>query len=243
MGQDIEKCWREPTQPEFIHIRDGLPGSGSIYETAWDELVQSHSEPDEYPSSLVFLEHLWKGRLSVCLSEIDEETYNEIDKWINAPERTSRFENRDIHHQDWRKGLKQCRLGINADLVFMSFDPYIYDRHCVRNTEAGNMYQYDLRTIMQISDRWKCPVIMQLSTYSARGNAQREVQAQITEYLVRKGKFSKPVIFRPLTTRRKADNQMMSLVYTRNLQFPEEIESLRKCFIDWLFKQRADSCS
>lgn len=230
----------DPTQSEFLHIKIGLPGSRSSYEIGWHELVRSHSKPDEYPSSLVFLEHLWKRRLSACLSEIDEETYHEIDRWISTPEWARRFDYIDIHNDDWRKCLKKCRLDINPDLVFMSFDPNMYDRHFVKNNKPENMYKADLGTIVQIAERWRCPVIMQLSTYSSdHGNAQREVQAQITEYLVSEGNFSKPVIFKPLTTRRKPDNQMMSLVYTRNLNFPKEIESLRKSFIDWLFEKRA----
>src|SRR5208283_1480669 len=111
--------------PAFRDVRRRLPGR-STYESAWYDLTREH--PEKYPSSLVFIGHLWRGRLSVCLSEKDKKTFNEIDRWINAPERATRFEHSpQIYRGDWRRNLTTCSIATDADAVFMSFDPNKYD--------------------------------------------------------------------------------------------------------------------
>jgi hypothetical protein len=219
----------DQTRGHFLHVRNGLPGQRSTYETCWQELA--HKNPDLYPSSLVFVNHLWKGRLSVYLSEIDLATHEEITAWLNSPERMNRFENTQVERGDWRERLQSCGAGINPDLVFMSFDPNMYDRHDLPEADRKpeNMYGPDLHTVMSLCENWECPVVFQLSTYSANhDNPQELVEEQITEVMSNRAGFSKPLIF-------KADGQMMSLVYFRGAEdLISKMVPLVERFENWL---------
>jgi hypothetical protein len=202
----------DQTRAHFLHVRNELPGQRSTYETSWQELA--HKNPDLYPSSLVFVSRLWKSCLSVCLSEIDLTTHEEIASWLNSPERTNRFEKKRVDLGDWRERLQSCDVGVDPDLVFMSFDPNMYDRRDLpeEDRKPENMYRPDLYAVVSLCERWDCPIAVQMSTYSANNNnPQKLVEEQITKVMTKGGGFSDPVIFR-------ADNQMMSLAYVRGAE-------------------------
>ena len=115
----IEKA--DQTRGHFLHVRNMLPGQFSTYETSWYELTRQN--PDTYPSPLMFVNHLWKGRLSVCLSESDSTTHEQITAWFEDPERTNRFENKQVFLGDWRNCLTSFHSDIAPDEVLVSLDP------------------------------------------------------------------------------------------------------------------------
>src|SRR5262245_48771682 len=65
----------------FDVVRDGLPGQRSAYEQAWWELTNQNQQHVVYPTSAMFVSHLWPGPLSMVLCDIDKTTIDDIATW------------------------------------------------------------------------------------------------------------------------------------------------------------------
>ena len=117
----------------FDSVLENLPGQGSSYEQAWQSLSP---ERGTYPNSANFVTHIWSPR-SVCsllLCERDEQTVSLLRSWA--------VKHSDIEIEiaagDWRTRFDRA-LPKQEGLVFISFDPYMFNRHR-RKENPGNMY-------------------------------------------------------------------------------------------------------
>jgi hypothetical protein len=53
---------------------------------------------------------------------------------------------------------------MSGDLVLLSFDPYMINRHRVKNPQPGNMYPTDLTRLAKALERVSKSIIVQVST-------------------------------------------------------------------------------
>jgi len=195
------------TGPEFDIVAANLPGQRSAYEQAWHELSQGRIQ---YPSSAVFVQHLWQRSLHMVLCEADELTANDIAEWQRTlPARIVA----ELHRGDWRSRLNQG-LPSDASAYLFSFDPYRFDRHGPPATlNPGNMYPTDIEHVGAAAlalEKEGAPIVLQLSTYSANNaNRQTDVVSTIEPLLKTAGL--------ELAANVRADGQMMSMVFTRNI--------------------------
>ncbi len=206
---------RTGADDRFDRVRAGLPGQ-SIYEQAWYSLAQQRG--DGYPNSAAFVREIWKGHSSLLLCEADGPTADEIDSWLNgSPE---------LFRGDWRE---RFRMGLpDAPLTLISFDPNMYDRHGPPKTpKPENMYPRDLYAVVDAVSGVSGGVLMQLSTYSANhANAQKDVCSSVNSIL-EEGRFT-------LAAVAPANGNMMSLVYSRNVAWSNELANLPGRFEEWL---------
>ncbi len=207
------------TGHEFDVVSTHLPGQGTEYEHAW-AAMRSHRI--EYPSSALFVRHLWPGPAHLVLCETDEATADEIAEWLDEPQQDTSWE---LHRGDWRARFREPFpvMGIAAYLI--SFDPFMFDRHGPSaQPRPGNMWPSDiLRIGTMVLDLAPAPVVLQLSTYSANnGNGQDNVIESINSILPRAG------LERAATIR--AAGNMMTLVFTR--EFPD-LGPLDENFAKW----------
>ena len=127
---------------KFDWVLKNLPGQGSSYEQAWQVL-----SPDRegYPNSANFVRHLWRppGVCSMVLCECDEPTVSLLRSW--------RVEHDDmeieIESGDWRTRFDRA-FPKRDGLVFISFDPYMFNRRHRRKENPGNMYPADLERLL-----------------------------------------------------------------------------------------------
>ena len=117
----------------FDSVLENLPGQGSSYEQAWQSLSP---ERGTYPNSANFVTHIWSPP-SVCsllLCERDEQTVSLLRSWA--------VKHSDIEIEiasgDWRTRFDRA-LPKQEGLVFISFDPYMFNRHR-RKENPGSMY-------------------------------------------------------------------------------------------------------
>jgi hypothetical protein len=66
----------------FDIVRRQLPGQGSAYEQAWKELIKDDGV--EYPTSAMFVRHLWPGPLEMVLCETDKAAADDIGEWSSG---------------------------------------------------------------------------------------------------------------------------------------------------------------
>jgi len=193
------------TAGDFDAVAGHLPGQNSDYEQAWMAL---RGDQIKYPSSGLFVRHLWQGNLGLVLCEADKDTAIEIDGWLRSLGQDTSWE---LHRGDWRARFRQ-EFPRRASAYLISFDPYMFDRHGPpARPNPGNMWPSDLvRAGAAVLDLETVPVILQLSTYSANnGNGQDAVIAGIIPELESVGlEFGARV---------RADGNMMSMVFTRDV--------------------------
>ncbi len=206
------------TAGDFEIVRNRLPGQGSTYERAWRELVAE--ERVEYPTSAMFVRHLWPGPLQMILCEADTVTADDIIEW----QRTLPIESQiELHRGDWRTRLRDDLPRTAACLV--SFDPYMIIGENPAAPMQGHMYLQDLvRAAAGILDIQSGPLLVQLSTYSAQNNSQDEIVA-IVEWIM-------AAVGLELVDAVRASGHMMSMVLTRDVaQRPVQ---LHERFNAWL---------
>ena len=216
-----------PRAPDHIfrHVRNGLPGQGSVYERAWNGLrLANQNLPVGYPSSAAFVEHIWNGHgpYSMLLCETNPGTVAEIQEDLPRA---------NLFPRDWMErfedGLPSLNdAGLSPDsLTLVSFDPDMYSVHPrVRNPRY--LYQHDLGVTVQALARIEGPVLIQLSTYSAQNNPQGEVIASVNAVLYGAGFVLAAVI--------RGDGHMMSLVYARGVEWKADLAGLPHNFNIWL---------
>ena len=202
----------------FKRVQERLPGQRSVYEQAWHRLAQGGTC---YPNSAAFVKKVWGGDLTLLLCEIDHSTADEIEPWLDgSPE---------LFRGDWRDRFK---MGLpDAPLALVSFDPNTYNkRQSPRRPKPENLYPGDVELARTALSSLSGGVLVQLSTYSANdSNNQKDVIASLNKILLMESGFTAPVAV-------KANGNMMSLVYTRGIEWSDELADLPDRFDMW-FKQ------
>ena len=123
----------------------------------------------------------------------------------------------EIASGDWRTRFDRA-LPKQDGLVFISFDPYMFNRHR-RKENSGNMYPTDLERLLNATRAYPENVLLQISTYDTNDdNGQGRVAEYIRSTLEASG-FEELAIVKPSAT-------MMSLLYQRRVDFSAELTSL-----------------
>ena len=204
----------------------------SLHEQTWQHLV-----PDKgYPNSAAFVERVWKGDFSLLLCETNPATVAELEPWLQRVNKLSRCKSVELFPCDWRerftKGLPSSSEAGLADgaLTLVSFDPYMYNRRRRfadgKNRDPGNLYLDDIELALDPINSLEGDILIQLSTYSTNdNNPQGAVIASVNSILAARGFTLCGVV--------RADNTMMSLVYTRNVPWLWELANLPDRFEKW----------
>ena len=224
------ECTR--TDPKFDSVKNDLPGQGSTYEHAWHSL--SHQNQKEgYPNSSALVREVWKHNYSLILCERDLQTADEIEEWRLEARDSPRCNEAKLFRGDWRERFvnklpNPSEAGLQAgSLTMVSFDPTMYSSifSPVRR-RATHLYRVDLGLALYALSTVTGPVVMQLSTYSASGkNPQSKVIESVNSVLT-PGRFQQAAKVR-------ANGNMMSLVYTREVDWADNLEGLHARFAEW----------
>ena len=225
---------RDPEKPhqgsaDFSRVQANLPGQRSAYECAWHTLA-----PDPrcgYPNSANFVTQVWKGDYSLLLCEQNGDIADDIGRWLRDINRVPRCKRTDCYVGDWRdrfrQGLPQPTEGA---LTFLSFDPNKYDLVGPPKYCSFDLFPWDLDLVVKALCGNEGPVLIQVSTYD-RGrrneNPQCDVIHSVDGKLTRQGSFDRSAVV-------KADGNMMSLIYTRNVGWADKLRALGDDFGGWL---------
>ena len=213
---------RTSSSPKFDTVFEQLPGQKSLYEQAWNELSFG---PGTYPNSANFVQHLWRlpGNCSMLLCEIDDDTVSLLRSWA------SQIKGFDINitNEDWRNRFRKG-LPKPKGLMFISFDPYMFNRH-LRHISPGNMYQADLDLLIRTTCSYP-EVLVQLSTYDVNDRNPQEKVIEVIRSKLTANEFGEVAIIRPGKSKK-----MMTLIYQRGLgsTFIDELHSLPNRFKSW----------
>ena len=220
---------RTGSDPTFDRVCDSLPGQCSKYELAWRKL--SPAGVDWYPNSANFVRQVWHGDYSLLLCEQDAGIADDIRRWLCDVKRVRRCKKAQCHLGDWRckfeRGLPQPA---EDALTLLSFDPNKYDVAGTQRRGSFDLCPQDLDLIVEAICRIEGPILVQLSTYAMGGsnkNSQCEVVQSVEATLMKKGCFTRAAIV-------KASPKMMSLIYTRNVDWCCTLTELPERFTEWL---------
>ena len=223
---------------EFDSVLGGLPGAQSIYERAWYQLARGVG----YPSSAAFVNQVWTRDFSMLLCEKDPATVSEIDAWLTTVQSQPRCKRAKVFFGDWRDKFREglprpWQVGLpDGSLTLVSFDPYMYNRtrqfdDPVHRRE-GNLYPDDVRRALSAMYSLTGGVLIQLSTYGTNDdNGPDDVIASLRCILQQENFIESAVVRVP--ARVGAHQAMMSLVYTRNVPWAEELANLHERFEGW----------
>lgn len=217
-----ERSKKDATSELFDFVQERLPGTESCYEVAWHKLS---SDIGAYPNSSRFVTSLWPGDLSLLLCEIDPATVHELRSWLATVSAEPRFPDGEVSEGDWRSRFGRGLVS-SSDLVFLSFDPYMFDRHGKgKNPNVGHMFPDDLELIKNAISRLDRSILLQLSSYSANND---NPQAAVMDVWKRALAPELEVIADV-----RANGNMMSAVFARNICRQEELKSIPKRFTSW----------
>lgn len=210
--------------PPFDHVRDQLPGQRTTYEKSWHHLVPN---ANGYPNSAAFLTSVWQSEYSLLLCEMEPLTVAVLRAWADDLVGSSpRCIGVEVFVGNWRERFSHIEAPA-SDIVLVSFDPYMFNRHDVAHPQPGNMYPGDVQLLATMLKQIPQGVIVQLSTYSANnGNAQNAVIESIREHLNGCGL---EVVATPAP-----NGSMMSIVLTRNIPWSDSFRNLAPRFAAWL---------
>ena len=215
---------------EFDSVRDGLPGQGSVYEQAWH--ILKLGQCDVYPNSAALVREVWKGDYSLLLCEKDSATADGIDDWLPGTCKSPKCKGAKLFRGDWRIKFEEGlpgpgEAGLQDDsLILVALDPYMCSKHSPRSQPAGNLYPKDLKLVMRALDGVEGGVLIQLSTYTANGNnPQGAVISSVNSVLCSCG-FALAAVVR-------ANGNMMSLVYSRGVDWTADLAGLPGRFDEW----------
>ena len=213
----VQSKRKDERRQTFDRVRDGRLGRESVYERAWHHLAP---DGQGYPNSAAFVEHVWNGRVSMILCEMDPSTAARLRAWAQGRKEATVIEG------DWRKRFKD---GLpDAPMTLLSFDPYSYDpRPNVKSPSVGNLYPSDLKLTVDALDGVQGGILVQLSTYSARRGYSQEAIALSIKEIFAKGRLRRAAVV-------KVNESMMSLVYLRGIDCFAELEDLSERFGQWL---------
>lgn len=206
------------TAGDFELVRDRLPGQRTPFELAWQEIRRKGRV--EYPTSAMFVRHLWPGLVQMTLCERDDATAQDIVEWkASLPEGTKV----ELHHGDWRTRIRGDLP--QAENCIVSFDPYVIIGENHADTVPGNMYLCDVaRAAAAILEIQSGPLLVQMSTYDARANPQDTLIPIIQWVMAAVGLECLDAV--------RADGHMMSMIFGRDLV--ERPTRLQERFTKWL---------
>jgi hypothetical protein len=172
--------------------------------------------------------HCWQRQLSLLLCEADKPTADEIENWLSSLDQGDTAG--ELHRGDWRQRFA-TPMSTDTDAYYFSFDPNMYDRHEVRAPKPENMYPSDIAVVREaIGKLPRAPIVIQLSTYSVNNsNSQSDVFDDLVPQFTGQG-F--------VTTCVRADNSMMSFIFSRELSVPSDLEGR---FQSWLEAHRRNA--
>ena len=223
----------ECTRPDIIfdNMRTCLPGNGSVYEQAWHNLCQQQQR-DGYPNSAAFVRQVWKRNYSLILCEKDSQTAEEIEEWVAGLRNSPNLTNSLLFRGDWRDRFvdrlpSPCETGLPAgSITLVSFDPNMYSNQSPAQRNSARLYRTDLGLALFALEPVKGPTIILLSTYTANGNnSQRKVIKSVNSVL-RRSRFEQTAVV-------LANGSMMSLVYTRDVDWATGLAGLPSRFVEW----------
>ncbi len=223
----------------FGRVRGNLPGQNSRYEQAWHQRVPG--DETLYPSSAVFAEQVWGGRLAYLLCEQDVERAEACREWLQSQEDANRAVAIETYPADWRQRFERfakfplTRLKrdkatikeVDPTAIYVSFDPNMVSGHRgVGKRNVYNMYPEDMDKIwIALQPLEHRPAILQIATYSAQDdNDQDHVEQCLTRGC--------PAGWRgPVVTR--TGNDMMCLLFWSNAAAEITLEPLSAQFTEW----------
>jgi len=206
----------------FGRAQSTLPGQRSLYEQSWLELRKNLRV--DYPTSALFVRHLWPGGIKFVLCESDSRSVDDIAQWHQSFAHEVPM---DLHFGDWRDRFRRGFSGGDG-VCLVSFDPFMYDRNGPpRRPNPGNLYPPDLELIGEaLRDLKSVPLVLQLSTYSANNsNSLPDVLESVENTLKSAGLKRYAAV--------RANGNMMSLVFTRDFAEIQDA-NLEQRFSDWL---------
>ena len=111
---------------------------------------------------------------------------------------------------------------LSNSLTLVSFYPDKYDKNSPKARKARRLCRSDLGLARCALSDVKGPIIIQLSTY----NSQRDVILS-TDSVLNSGDFDRAAKVR-------VDGNMMSLVYTRGVEWAADLAGIPDNFTNWL---------
>lgn len=223
---------RTDSDAVFDRVRENLGKGTSTYVKAWCTLVRNTS--DGYPSSANFLQHVWHEDFSMLLCEIRNAVADEIAAWMPGIRAMSNCKKAGLARGDWRDtfdtglpSLGEMELAADA-LTVATFDPYMISTRSHRYCEnKGNMYPQDIDRVARALESYSGGVLIQLSTYSSNGPTPQAEVKEMTDSVL--GEFGWKLVGST-----SANKAMMSLIYTRGVDWANNLESLGRRFSKWL---------
>ena len=233
---------RDRNNQQFNRVRDNLPQRGSAYELAWQGLVPERERTQGYPSSAAFvhflLEDFWNTNYSMLLCEKECRSADEIRGWLFAIRRFPNCHQARLFHGDWRDRFRRgltppLESGLaNNSMTLVSFDPYSYriapppPEH-----DDGWLYEVDLNLVCESLEYIDGPTIIQLSTYGG-GRAPHDQVTQAVNAIFQNGQGGEHGNFE-MIAQVIEDEGMMSLIYTRNIDWAEQLGLLPAAYLAW----------
>ena len=231
LARERSESKRDRSYYKFSSVQTQLPGQKSPYEQAWHRLAPRGG----YPNSASFVKKIWNGDFSLLLCEIKDSTIEEIRPWLKNVRKSARCKSACLSQGDWRKRFEEglpspSETGLADDsLTLVSFDPYIYNRHRLtkrkNEKQKGNLYPDDIERALRAMNSLEGGFLIQLSTYDAQGNSQKDVIPSLNTILEPAFKLYAKV---------RVNGKMMSLVYARNVPWSAELADLSDRFNKWL---------
>jgi hypothetical protein len=201
----------------------------SLYERSWRSLSSRCGLP--YPSSAVFARDVWPRKLSLLLCEIEPQVAKEIESWLRLPEVSSRLDGNLLHQGDWRTGLVRDAISrFHPDVILTELDPMQFERRNPTAEDArkgGLLYPDDVSRIGAALQDVTVPVVLQISSYDVNNdNSLADTVPVVTAPLQDYG-FQ-------IVTRVQPNDQMISLIASRNLSAWQSLQALGQRFNSWL---------
>ena len=222
------------TKPDeiFESVKNRLSVKGSAYEQAWHSLSQGQ-QGKGYPNSSAFVQEVWKHNFSLILCEKDDQTADEIDEWLHVARKSPKCTDGELSRGDWRErfvdGLPNpSATGLPAgSLTVVSFDPTMYSsRYSPVRRCATNLYRIDLGLVLYALGGVTGPIVIQLSTYTANDNNPQDKVIESIYSVLTRGQFQQAAVVRE-------DENIMSLVYTREVDWADDLAGLPDRFAEW----------
>ena len=203
----------------------------SAYERAWHKLTAGHHPPKGYPNRAAFVEQVWKGDFSMLLCEIQQGTCAEIECWFQCVHKSEMCKATELFCGDWRERFKKglprpADVGLaDGSLTLALFDPNMYYPWNVAKPSPPRLYPEDLELAAGAMESPEGGILIQLSTYSAKGAPKKTVIESVGQILVPNGFKQVAVVH--------AGKNMMSLVYARNVSWAAELADVLGGFDNW----------
>jgi len=211
----------------FDWVQARLREERTPYERAWHRLAP---RAGRYPNSAALLTELWHGDYSLVLCELEAETARQLRKWVGKVNASPACVSIKVAEGDWRDRFRQGFV-TSGDLVLLSFDPYMISQR-VSGGNPANMDPDDFELIAAAVSSLGCPLVMQLSTYSANGGNRQPAVLAATDARLEPAGFGRLGVVR-------ADGHMMSMLYGRDLGEGPRLNGLRGRFTEWLEEVKA----